>query len=279
MVSKLLTGIMLIGTMCFSTTSLACTIFAAHGTAVEDGGLIIVKNRDAEPSPQSVQKVKTFKYDYYGLYGYTRKGAPLLLGGVNEQGLVVIHSKASCIDDAYQDVPGKSVVNEYLLKNCSTVEECLQSTKALNSPCFLLIGDSKEIATVEIGPKKELHIQRTSNSTISHTNHYRDPNLKKYDVKLGTSTVKRQKKIDQLLQTSTKPLSLNDMIAFSEDKSEGVNNSIWREGVSFDATQTLGRFLVHLHPDKTFEVKAYYRPSERKVYKYIDTNSTNLFRK
>lgn len=41
----------------------------------------------------------------------------------------------------------------------------------------------------------------------------------------------------------------------------------------------LGRFVVHLHPDRSFEVKAYYRPSERKVYKTIETNSVELFGK
>lgn len=66
---KNLINVIFASAMCFNTSALACTLFAAQGTAVADGGLLILKTRDAEPSPQSIQKVKTSKYSYYGLFG------------------------------------------------------------------------------------------------------------------------------------------------------------------------------------------------------------------
>ena len=75
----------------------ACTLFAANGSVVDDGGTLLVKNRDWEPNQHQVIKFVPAKdgYSYFGLYA---EGTPAgMKAGINEKGLVVISATAGSI--------------------------------------------------------------------------------------------------------------------------------------------------------------------------------------
>ena len=67
-----LTGLLGAALLCIPVPALACTLYAAQGTAVADGGTIAAKNRDWRPQEQSLHLSEPRQpggYRYYGLYG------------------------------------------------------------------------------------------------------------------------------------------------------------------------------------------------------------------
>ena len=75
----------------------ACTLFAANGSVVDDGGTLIVKNRDWEPNQHQVIKFVPSKdgYSYFGLYA--EGTAAGMKAGINEKGLTVVSATAGSI--------------------------------------------------------------------------------------------------------------------------------------------------------------------------------------
>ena len=85
--------------LCIPVPALACTLYAAQGTAVADGGTIAAKNRDWRPQEQSLHLAEPRQpggYRYYGLYGGPFERHQLR-GGVNEAGLVAYSAAVSSV--------------------------------------------------------------------------------------------------------------------------------------------------------------------------------------
>ena len=76
----------------------ACTLWAAAGSRVKGGGVIIAKNRDMPPDHR--QELRLVKppggFRYLGLVAVDRDDASVK-AGVNEKGLVIVDAAASWI--------------------------------------------------------------------------------------------------------------------------------------------------------------------------------------
>lgn len=226
----------------------ACTLWSASGSRVEGGGTLIVKNRDWRPNHYQefrlIEPEKGFKY--YGLFA-VGGDSPGLKGGINEKGLVVITASASSIPHQQRlSIPHAKAVISTLLKNCDSVSAALTRTDLFVGAQYLMLADKTKAAVIEIAPEGHYAIKEVSDGLLWHTNHYNDPALAEYNMQVGASSTQRYNRIGELLTASSNPFSLDDFIAFSNDRIAGPDNSIWRTGSSPKKTRTLSTWIVYL---------------------------------
>jgi len=229
----------------------SCTLWGCVGSSVMDGGLLIAKNRDWNEASTTILKIISPKkgFKYLAMYAEGEDGG--VKGGINETGLVVFTASASSVkkEDRYSDGKGKIRV---ILSECRSVEDVLKNPdKYLSGRTqFLMIGDNKELAWIEISPDNKVHIERKSNGTLYHTNHYLCKEFLNFNEQQGESSLKRCNRVSKLLDSKS-PMMLDDMIKISNDKHDGPNNSIWRDGSSSGKTRTLMNMSVSI-PQKGF---------------------------
>lgn len=174
-----LTGLLGAALLCIPVPALACTLYAAQGTAVADGGTIAAKNRDWRPQEQSLHLSEPRQpggYRYYGLYGGPFERHQLR-GGVNEAGLVAYSAAVSSVTkkqkaaaaEAHPPVQGtlRKVLERY-----ATVEEAVQHPELFQGVRFVMLADRSEVAWIEGGLDGEVRIERRQNGVLAHTNHY-----------------------------------------------------------------------------------------------------------
>lgn len=153
--------------LCIPVPALACTLYAAQGTAVADGGTIAAKNRDWRPQEQSLHLAEPRQpggYRYYGLYGGPFERHQLR-GGVNEAGLVAYSAAVSSVTkkqkaaaaEAHPPVQGtlRKVLERY-----ATVEETVQHPELFQGVRFVMLADRSEVAWIEGGLDGEVRIER-----------------------------------------------------------------------------------------------------------------------
>lgn len=153
-----LTGLLGAALLCIPVPALACTLYAAQGTAVADGGTIAAKNRDWRPQEQSLHLSEPRQpggYRYYGLYGGPFERHQLR-GGVNEAGLVAYSAAVSSVTkkqkaaaaEAHPPVQGtlRKVLERY-----ATVEETVQHPELFQGVRFVMLADRSEVAWIEGG--------------------------------------------------------------------------------------------------------------------------------
>lgn len=238
----------------------ACTIFAAQGDCVEKGGTLIAKVRDFQPGPQELRLNAKGKYAFYGLYGGSDRERLSCRGGVNEKGLVVVNAMTSCIPKKQRlTYPSKPTIR-MVLQNCASVAEALERKELFYGTKFLIIGDSKEIALIEIGAEGETSIKREKNNCLAHTNYYLDSKFADFNIRVGESSATRYQRITELLETTEKPFSLQNFINFTQDQNAGPDNSIWRLGSGPKVSESLAAFVVKIAPDGDFKLWIKYRP-------------------
>jgi len=226
----------------------ACTLWAAAGEAVQGKGILIVKNRDWAPDhTQTLKMIDSPKgYKFIGLYAEGGK-VPGLKAGVNEHGLVV--TTATCGDISKEErgkMPRKKGLNRALLQQCKSVAEALSHPKWFKGPEFLLLADHREIALIEIGRHGKTVIQRKSQGTLFHTNHFIAPELQEPKPPENPSSHFRYDSIKTLLNKAQKPFSPNDFLTFSRNRDHGPDNSIFRTGSTPKKTRTLATFMVSM---------------------------------
>jgi isopenicillin-N N-acyltransferase like protein len=228
----------------------ACTLWAAAGKRVAHGGCLIATNRDWSPEPDEVHSVRPpTGFRYLGLFPIrngTRKG---VVAGVNEKGLVVVAASASSIPGEEREEGGKGVTHQ-LLSVFSTVDLVLEN-KALFSrthPSIYLIADRSQAAWIEVAPGERYAIRNIKSGILAHTNHYLDGTLFDANVKIGSSSRTRLARVVSLLNSRTAPLTLEDFIVFSQDRSDGPDDSLWRTGGSPAGERTLASWIVSLPP-------------------------------
>jgi len=261
----------------------ACSLFAAQGNMfVADGGSIIAKNRDFTPGVQSIKlfpKSEKNKYAVYALYGNRGGEGPanVCVAGVNEKGLTIVSAMASSIPKKQREAMPKKAITRKMLSNCATVEEAL----ALDclGPRFLMLADSTEIAYLEIGEDGAKAIKRIKNGSLVHTNHYLSENMQYLNIRIKESSKARYERLEELFEDESEPYTMEVFKAFSADKVEGPNNSIWREGLGPNKSQTLASFIVRIKEAGEFDLYLKYRehPNEKGKEKIIELNKKQIF--
>lgn len=230
----------------------ACTIWAATGPKTTlEGDTIVAKVRDYVPNEQVEVTVDDgHGYRYRGL---TSDGGKLRMA-INEKGLAVVFAMASCIPNEtlatypkFKSDKGYGIL-ETLTRECASVEEALKRIPTLHEkhPIHILIGDKKAIALIEITPKGSLHVRKTTDGTLAHTNHFVAKKNRPFNVKIAKSSLTRYKRITELLKTEPRPLTFDANIALTKDRHDGPNNSIFRTGNSYLSSRTLSIMVMRI---------------------------------
>lgn len=259
----------------------ACTLFAANGPDwVQGGGTLIAKNRDWKPEWQEMRLNDKGTYRFYGIYGGYDQHMQLK-GGVNEKGLAVLSASASTIPKKKRLAMPQAEHSALrtLLSDCATVDEALTHPELWLGPKFLMLADADKIAYVEIAPEGIYRIKTVSNSPLVHTNYYLDPSLADTNEKTGISSTTRYARMSSLLQDSQHPYDMQDFIRFSQDQSDGPDNSIWRTGSRPAGEQTLGTLIFRLQKGQAPEiyVKIRYSPDDQGQEDIFTADGSQLF--
>lgn len=243
------------------TSVMACTLYAAHGDAVQGGGALVGKNRDYAPGPQKLKAVYNKGNAYYGLFSTTANGNLALKAGVNEHGLMAATAMAGCIRKSErQQMARTPAFLHKVLTECKSVDDVLLRVDLLLGPRFVILADQKEIACIEIGDYGDYKAYRKQNGVLYHTNHYQSGKFAELNQRIGPSSLARYKRIGELFANNPGPYTLQDFINFSQDRNDGPDNSIWRVGSSEKKSQSLASFIVNIKPDGDFSVWVKYRP-------------------
>jgi hypothetical protein len=228
----------------------ACTLFAAAGTAADGGGTLIAKNRDWLPDHRQ-QLVVLAPAGGYPTLALEAVGGPQggIKAAVNSQGLAIVSATAGQVPLPEREaVPQQKQLTARLLTTCADVDEVLARIDLFRRPAFYLVADRREIAVIEVGPDGRRAVARRRNETLVHTNHYcalePTPALRGP----GSSSLERYDRIRELVQGPVRPFTLEDFVRFSEDRSAGPDNSIWRTGRSEGKRRTLATWIVSIPP-------------------------------
>lgn len=273
--------ILLTALLVLPVQALACTLYAANGDIVEGGGSIIGKNRDFIPGRQQLKIGHGSKYDYYGLFSFSKKGNALLRAGVNEKGLVVINSSTDSIDkNRLHSVKHHAPLKE-ILSSCSTVAEALLHREFFAGPSFVMLADKDEIAYIEHGFGQKVSVVRKQNDSLVHTNHYLIPRFEGLNNKIGKSSKQRYIRATELMESFPRPITFDAIKELSQDRNDGPDLSIWRTGSRPDGTRSQASFIVDIHPDGDFNVWVKYaeRPEDKGNEKIIELSRSEIFGK
>jgi isopenicillin-N N-acyltransferase like protein len=225
----------------------ACTLWGGAGADVSGGGTLICKNRDWMPDQRQVLELVTPEkgHRYFALRVVHPKGNENR-AAINEKGLVIVTATVSSIPASERKKLEKNHrLISTIMEQCATVEEILQHPDWFKGPVFLMISDRQTLAIIEIGPGGVFAVQKTSEGVISHTNHYLNPEMEKFNVKIGESSAVRLDRIQELLGEKSGNYTPADFTAMSRDSVSGPVNSIWRSGSTPNTTRTLATWIVY----------------------------------
>lgn len=159
------------------------------------------------------------------------------------------------------------------------MEEALASGIDLGGPKFLLLADASELAWVEVGAEDRVTVRRVKNDTLAHTNFYLSPEFQELNLKPSVSARHRYARIQDLLESQKNPYGLDDLIRYSQDRTEGPDNSIWRIGSRETGPQTLATFGVWIHagarPDVFVKIR--YSPEDSGKEDVYQMDGAHLF--
>lgn len=250
----------------------ACTLWAANGSTVESGGSLLVKNRDWAPDHRQEMQIIVPEqgYKYVGLFALDGEYSGLK-AGINEKGLVIVSASASSIPMRERKVaPSTPRLLHKLLANNTTVDEVIQKTGLFKGPRFLMVADKNKVASIEIGPGGAVSIVVKENSSIYHTNHYVTNEMQQYNKTIGTSSLIRYERIGGLLSSVKQPYDLDTFLAFSHDKNDGDDNSIFRVGSTERKPKTLAIWAAAVPqnkpPELFIEIYNPYEPGFKESY-------------
>jgi hypothetical protein len=224
----------------------ACTLWGAAGTSVEGGGTLVAKNRDWAPDHSQELAVLQPSAGYWALALKAIGGEePGVKAGVNDKGLVIVSATANQVPKAERkSVQQQKGLLSHILTTCASLDDVLKNLERMRRPAFYLAGDRKEIAIIEIAPDGNRSVTRRDSGTLHHTNHYCDIAVTVSDRKAGASSSQRYARIAELVETQKGPFTAEDFIRFSEDRTAGADNSIWRTGSKPGARRTLASWVV-----------------------------------
>ena len=256
----------------------ACTLWAAAGEYIQDGGVLIAKNHDKESNQPDEMRLIIPKngFSYLGLFPVKEKKLHNIVAGINERGLVVINATASTVPHKERNT-GTEDTHEKILTSFESVDTVLenQSIFAKSHPTFYMIADKLKIAVIEIGPRGEIAVRVAGKGILFHTNHYIDEKLLNAYKKVDESSEIRLNRIQYLFTTHPSPLTMEDFIVFSEDRNDAPDNSIWRTDSTSKKERTMASWIVYIPKDGSPElyVKLTHPKKPEKTYSLkLDTS-------
>ncbi len=253
MKKKFLLGLLffsLLGTASGPRPAAACTLWAAAGDRTVDGAILIGKNRDWWAGRSQALRLlcPAGGFRYLGLYAVGRRFQGEK-AGVNEKGLVMVSAAASVVPwRLRRRAPATGNLMDRILASCDSVDAVVRKRHLFTSPCFYLIADRSKIAIIEVGLHGRRSIKVKYRDVLYHTNHYLDGDLAEANQKYNLSSLLRFYRIRYLIKAHREPLAVEDFMAFSRDRHDGPDDSIWRSG-SPGEVQTLSTWIVSVPKD------------------------------
>jgi predicted choloylglycine hydrolase len=248
---KRLPAFFLISMLAFAETSaFSCTLWSAAGAA-SGGGTILSKNRDWRPGGiQTVRMVHPRTgYAYFALFA-ADNGEPGIKDGVNEKGLCVVSASAGSIPKKQRDdQPGASGKMRTILTRCADTNDVLKMKDRLFSNAragMFMISDRSRIIRVEVGLKGRFAVQEIAEGFTTQTNHFVEEEMRSSNVKTGRSSIVRYERINELLQSSKRPFTVERFAEISRDRNGGPDNSLWRTG---EKEKTLASWIIRTPPE------------------------------
>lgn len=226
----------------------ACTLWAASGNKVMDEGVLLAKNRDRIPQKSELEMIIPEKgFTYFGLFSVVKGKKGGLVAGINEKGLSIASATAGSIRKKERGI-GMERINEEILKLYDTVDAVLKNQLLFKKshPAFYMIGDRNVAAVIEVAPDGEVSIKTQANGILFHTNHYTSEDFLHFNKKVSQSSEKRLSRIQSMLEGQTSAFTIDDFVAFSEDSSDGPDNSIWRTGSTPHKERTIATWIVFI---------------------------------
>jgi isopenicillin-N N-acyltransferase-like protein len=224
----------------------ACTLFAAAGSRVEGGGTLIAKNRDRSPRRSALRLITPrHGYRHLALVDADSTSQDFAVAGINEKGLVAVDALPSSLAADQPDGNGIALT-QALLTQCASVDEVLarRDLLAAAGPVFEMVADRRQVAVIEVAPRGQVAVMVNHQGVLCHTNHYLDQKLQWANQQACDSSRIRHRRLGQLLARQQVPFDLEDFLAFSRDRHDGPDNSIWRSGGTPTETRTLATWLV-----------------------------------
>jgi len=227
----------------------ACTLWAAAGERSRDGATLIAKNRDWQPNQRVELRGITPEQGlrFLGLLPFQAGKRRGVAAGINEKGLAIVSASAGSVPHKKRNV-GTKGLNKLILTSFDTVDAVLRKRELFSRsrPVFYVIADKSKIALIEVALRGEMSVRVKEHGILFHTNHYIDQKLLWANEKIGKSSQMRLHRIRHLLTTHSSPFTIEDFMAFSEDRNDGPDNSIWRTGSSPKERRTLATWIVSI---------------------------------
>jgi isopenicillin-N N-acyltransferase like protein len=225
-----------------------CTLWAAMGSRVAGGGVLIAKNRDMPPDHRQVLRLTRPAEGFRFLGLEAENGAESgVKAGVNEKGLVIVDAAASCLPESRRECrPGVAHLDEKILAACPDVAAVLRRQLMFCAPAYYLVADRSRAVILEVGLDGTRVVTSSTRGSLTHTNHYLNLTLCGDNVKPSRGSLVRLDRIRELLGRHPGPLTPADFVSYSQDCHDGRDNSIWRAGSTPWKIRTLASWIVHL---------------------------------
>ena len=233
--------------LAFSSSARACTIWAATGEQVKDKGSIVAKNRDNLSSLYTALRFVSPEkgFSFFGIFDIEADG--YVTAGINEKGLVVVNASANSVPRKKRHVATEDLT-ERLLTSFDSVNAVLSVKEFFQNshPAIYIIGDASKIASVEVAPGGKTSVAIKENGILAFTNHYTDTDLLGANERSSRSSFARLKRINYLIGRHTSPFTLDDFIAFSNDRNGGSEGALWTARTLTGKIRTLASWIVYL---------------------------------
>ena len=231
----------------FCSRAEACTIWAATGETVRNGGSIIAKNRDNLSGTYSMVKAVFPEkgLPFYGIFDIEADG--YVTAGINIKGVSVVNASPNSVPKKKRHVATEDLT-EKLLTSFGSVDAMLADTKLFRQshPAIYIIGDSRKIASVEIAPGGEVAVTVKEKGYLALTNHYTDKKLAHANERLSRNSTLRLRHIDSLLENGKTPFTMDDFVLFSQEKDGGSDSAIWRAQTPAGSIRTLATWVIYI---------------------------------
>jgi hypothetical protein len=139
-------------------------------------------------------------------------------------------------------------LTERLLTSFDSVNAVLSVKEFFQNshPAIYIIGDASKIASVEVAPGGKTSVAIKENGILAFTNHYTDTDLLGANERSSRSSFARLKRINYLIGRHTSPFTLDDFIAFSNDRNGGSEGALWTARTLTGKIRTLASWIVYL---------------------------------
>ena len=233
--------------LAFFSSARACTIWAATGEKVKDKGSIVAKNRDNLSSLYTALRFVSPEkgFSFFGIFDIEADG--YVTAGINEKGLVVVNASANSVPRKKRHVATEDLT-ERILTSFDSVNAVLSVKEFFQNshPAIYIIGDASKIASVEVAPGGKTSVAIKENGILAFTNHYTDTDLLGANERSSRSSFARLKRINYLIGRHTSPFTLDDFIAFSNDRNGGSEGALWTARTPTGKIRTLASWIVYL---------------------------------